>query len=367
MPEKPPYEELEQRVKELEKEAMSYKLAEEARRENEEKLDAILCSIGDHMSMMNKDLDIIWANETATKIFGKDIIGKKCYSVYHQRREPCEPYPCLTLKAFQDGKIHEHDTEVIDKDGKIIHFHCTANVALRDREGKPTAVIEISRDITECKQAADKLKASLEEKEMLLKEVHHRVKNNMQVISSLLNLESMHIKDKEALEMFKESQNRVRSMALIHEKLYRSKDLTSVDIGGYIQDLTTSLARSYGARAATIKLNIDVRDIFLDITASIPCGLIINELVSNSLKHAFPDGREGAITIAMQRTNGDKIELIVSDNGIGFPEDMDFRKTKSLGMQVVITLVKQLGGAIELVRNTGTAFRVRFPQTNLST
>jgi len=281
--------------------------------------------------------------------------------VYHQRKEPCEPYPCLTLKAFQDGKIHEHDTQVVDKDGKIIHFHRTANVALRDKEGKPTAVIEISRDITPRKQAEEKLKASLKEKEVLLKEIHHRVKNNLQVISSLLNLQSGYVKDREALEMFKESQNRVRSMALIHEKLYQSKDLASIDITGYIRDLTTSLIHSYGASAAAIKVNIDVRDIFLDITASIPCGLIINELVSNSLRHAFPDGREGAIKITMHRINEDKIELTVSDNGIGFPEDMDFRKTESLGMQVVITLVEQLDGIIELDRSKGTAFKVRFP------
>jgi len=138
------------------------KQAEEALRESEEKFDAMLRSIGDHMSMMDKDLNIVWANETAKKIFGNDIIGKKCYEVYHRRKEPCEPYPCLTLKAFQDGKVHEHDTQVMDKDGKIIHFHCTANVALRDKEGKPTAVIEISRDITEHKRMEEVLRASEE-------------------------------------------------------------------------------------------------------------------------------------------------------------------------------------------------------------
>ncbi|MGD9082150.1 MAG: PAS domain S-box protein [Desulfobacterales bacterium] len=129
------------------------KRAEEALRESQGKLNAMLQSICDHMSMMDKDLNIIWANKIAKEVFGNDIIGKKCYEVYHQRKVPCEPYPCLTLKAFQDGKIHEHDTQVIDKDGKEIFFHCTANVALRDKEGKPTAVLEISRDTTEHKQA----------------------------------------------------------------------------------------------------------------------------------------------------------------------------------------------------------------------
>jgi PAS domain S-box-containing protein len=138
------------------------KKAEEALRESEGKLNSMLQSIGDPMSMMDNDLNILWANETAKKIFGDNIVGKKCYEVYHGRKKPCEPYPCLTLKAFQDGKVHEHDTQVIDKDGKITSFHCTANVALRDKEGKPTAVIEISRNITERKKTGEKLRESEE-------------------------------------------------------------------------------------------------------------------------------------------------------------------------------------------------------------
>jgi PAS domain S-box-containing protein len=141
------------------------KQAEALLRENESKLSAMLSSIGDHMSMMDKDLNILWANEIAGKIFGNDIIGKKCYEVYHKRTEPCEPYPCITLRTFQDGKIHKHDTQVIDQDGKTIFFHCTANVGLRDKEGKPTAVLEISRDITEkvrAEKALHKAKNELE-------------------------------------------------------------------------------------------------------------------------------------------------------------------------------------------------------------
>jgi PAS domain S-box-containing protein len=169
---KPTREELEQRLRELEKEAKKLTQAEEELvkseallRESESKLSAMLSSIGDHMSMMDKNLNIIWANEIAGKIFGNDIIGKKCYEVYHKRTEPCEPYPCITLRAFQDGKIHKHDTQVIGQDGKTIFFHCTANVGLRDKEGKPTAVLEISRDITEkvrAEKALHKAKNELE-------------------------------------------------------------------------------------------------------------------------------------------------------------------------------------------------------------
>ena len=146
------------------------KQAEALLRESESKLSAMLSSIGDHMSMMDKDLNIIWANEIAGKIFGNDIIGKKCYEVYHKRTEPCEPYPCITLRTFQDGKIHKHDTQVIDQDGKTIFFHCTANVGLRDKEGKPTAVLEISRDITEKVRAEKALHKAKNELERRVKE-----------------------------------------------------------------------------------------------------------------------------------------------------------------------------------------------------
>lgn len=162
---------LEEKVKEktahLLTEITERKQTEEALRESEEKFDAMLRSIGDHMSMMDKDLNIIWVNEIARKIFGDDIVGKKCFEVYHKRKEPCKPYPCLALKSFQDGKIHKHDTQVIDSNGKIWYFNCTANVALRDKDGKPVAVIEISKDITERKQAEEALCKSEEKYRML--------------------------------------------------------------------------------------------------------------------------------------------------------------------------------------------------------
>lgn len=146
------------------------KQAEQALRQSEGKLNAMLQSIADHMSLLDKDLNIIWANKIANKIFGNDIVGKKCYEVYHNRKEPCEPYPCITLKAFQDGKVHMHETQVIDQKGATIHFHCTANVALRDTEGKPTAVIEISRDITKNKQTEQALSKAHKELERRVKE-----------------------------------------------------------------------------------------------------------------------------------------------------------------------------------------------------
>jgi PAS domain S-box-containing protein len=339
--------------------AVDRKRAEEALRESEEKF---------RLSFENAVDAIFWADPETGLIINCNkraeiLLEKRKEQIIGLHQKTLHPpnkagYYASMFRKHKENGYADDEAEVISKSGKIKPVHITASVTLVG--GKPI-IQGIFRDITERKRAEDKIKASLKEKEVLLKEIHHRVKNNLQVVSSLLSLQSGYVKDRQALEMFKESQNRVRSMALIHEKLYESKDLARIDIAGYIQDLTTSLFRSYGTSAAAIKLNIDVKDIFLNITTSIPCGLIINELVSNSLKHAFPDAREGEIKIAMQRINDNKIKLIVGDNGIGFPKDIDFRNTESLGMQVVITLAEQLDGTIELDKSSGTTFRIRFP------
>jgi two-component sensor histidine kinase len=217
-------------------------------------------------------------------------------------------------------------------------------------------------EIAERKRAEEQIKASLGEKEVLLKEIHHRVKNNLQVVSSMLQLQSRNIKDKETVEMFQESRNRVRSMALVHERLYQSRDLAMVDFAKYIQSLTSYLCRSYGVNTNVIQLKTNLHDVFLGVDTAIPCGLILNELVSNSLKHAFPEGREGEIRIELRSDGNDKFTLMVSDNGIGLLEDLDFRNTESLGLQLVNTLVNQLEGTIELDRRGGTTFKITFAE-----
>ena len=218
---------------------------------------------------------------------------------------------------------------------------------------------QLRAEVAERKKAEEKIKASLREKEVLLKEIHHRVKNNMQVISSILNLQSKHIKDEQALKMFKNGQRRIRSMAMVHEKLYESDDLAGIDFAEYIQSTTSYLFSLHGV-ADTVRLDIDIKDILLGIDTAIPCGLIINELVSNSIKHAFGRGREGEILIKLYSDEAGRNILMVKDNGAGFPKGLDFRKTESLGMQLVIMLVEQLGGAIELDRSKGTAFNITF-------
>ncbi len=209
-------------------------------------------------------------------------------------------------------------------------------------------VTSIVRDITDRRRAEDQIKSSLREKEVLLKEIHHRVKNNLQITSSLLRLQSDYIKDDYAKELFTESQNRIRSMALVHEKLYQSNDLSKINFIDYVKTLSNLLLRSYSADAEKVNLNVQGAELFLGIDIAVPCGLIINELISNCLKHAFPPGRNGKVMIVIERKNN-KVSLSVTDNGVGFPQNFDYEQTSSLGLQLVRTLTKQLGGDIQIM------------------
>jgi PAS domain S-box-containing protein len=212
-------------------------------------------------------------------------------------------------------------------------------------------------DITERKQAED-LKAALREKELLLKEVHHRVKNNLQVISSLLNLQSQHMSDPKAQDAFKVSMDRIKTMALIHDKLYREKNLSGIYFPDYAGDLAHDLITAY-AMGKPIVLNLDIDPFTFEIDRAVTLGLVINELVSNSLKHAFPGEEGGMITIRFSEQDH-RGALVISDTGIGFPENLDFMDTQSMGMQLVVTLVEQLEGTIELKKGRGTEFRIAF-------
>lgn len=208
---------------------------------------------------------------------------------------------------------------------------------------------------------ATEMESSVKEKEVLLQEIHHRVKNNLQVVISLLNLESARIKDKEMIQILKESQTRIRSMALIHEKLYQSKDFSRVDFDGYVRNLASYLFRTYKASAGAIELEVDVHDVYLGIDRAIPCGLIINELVTNSLKYAFPEGRGGKIVVELHPEGTGHIMLCVRDNGVGFPADLDLENSESLGMSLVVTLTNQLGGKLTMDGSHGASFTIVFP------
>lgn len=264
------------------------------------------------------------------------------------------------LRALTDDGIVEHDYRIKHADGTWRWLFSREVLFSRTPEGQVHVILGTAQDITVRKQAEEQIKASLREKEVLLKEIHHRVKNNLQVISSLFRLQSRYTNDRHALEMFRESQDRVQSMALVHQKLYQSADLARIDFAEYLRSLTTSLLRSYQTDHQSITLTILVDDLFLDIDQAIPCGLIINELVSNSLKYAFPDNRTGAIQIELRRTVDHQLTLTVHDNGIGLPPDIDLTTNKTLGLQLASTLTNQLGGSITIDRHGGTTFVIIF-------
>jgi PAS domain S-box-containing protein len=265
---------------------------------------------------------------------------------------------------------------VMDHDGKVIRTY-GANQDITDRILMEEEVQSLNRvleqrvkDRTEALSKANealeeenaqrleaegKLKASYDEKVILLKEIHHRVKNNLQIIASLLNLQSRYIRDETTLAAIRESQNRVKAMALVHEKLYRSEDIAHISLNDYLKYLGTGLFQFYDARNRGIRFTLEIHDVDVDIDAAIPLGLITNELISNALKYAFPGGRKGEIFISVKKEDH-TLNVLFRDNGIGIPADLDWRNTQSLGLRLVITLVEQMTGTVELDRSSGTQF-----------
>lgn len=219
----------------------------------------------------------------------------------------------------------------------------------------------LQTEILERVRAEEKVLASLREKEILLKEIHHRVKNNLQIISSLLELQCEYIHDEQPLRLFRESQDRIKTMALVHERLYASADIASISVCEYLKSLATQLVNSYMADPEYTDLKFDVSDFCLGIEEAIPCGLIVNELVSNSLKHAFPERSGGEIAVGCRMDNEGMVVLTVSDNGVGIPDGFDVSRTETLGMQIVYLLSRQLRGTIEVRNENGASFRIRFP------
>lgn len=271
-------------------------------------------------------------------------------------------------KSVSNGEISHFQMEkrLVSKSGEIKWANLTTTL-IRDQGGTPLYSMGMIEDISERKQAEEQLKASLQEKEVLLKEIHHRVKNNLQIISSLLRMQSRHARDTHTGELFKEAQDRVQSMAFIHEQLYQSPDLSSIDFGDYLQTLVNNLFRSYGINHKQIALSIETQGINLTLNSAIPCGLIVNELVSNSLKYAFPDCQQGAISIHLHTQFNPEVMvntqavLKITDDGVGIPQAMVWQNTNSLGLRIVRNLVAQLKGNISLDRQYGTSFTITFP------
>lgn len=264
-------------------------------------------------------------------------------------------------QTLNKGTYLNFETVQYRKDGSEMFLEVNASVIPFKGE---KAILSINRDITERKRAEEQIKNSLKEKEVLLKEIHHRVKNNLQIILSLLDLQVESLEDGNILRMYQDSKDRIRSMALIHENLYQSEDLAHIDMEGYIESLIGYLWSAYGTPSTPVSPQLRVEDISLGIDMAIPIGLILTELFSNALKYAFPSGRKGEIFIQLQPGDGNTISLVFRDNGVGFPPDVAPLSQQSLGLQLVNLLTQQLNGAVEIGGSAGVSFTFSFPRTS---
>ena len=257
--------------------------------------------------------------------------------------------------------VELRNTELRRSEAELLHHREHLEELVKERTARlGTLNAQLEEEIAERRRAEQRIQASLEEKEILLREIHHRVKNNLQTISSLISLQSKYTTDERFLDVSRESQNRIRSMLLVHEKLYRSDDLSKVDFLEYLRSLANSLFRSYSPDA--VALQVEGERVFLGVDTAIPCALLVNELLSNSLKHAFPGGMRGMISIALHSGDDGKLELTVGDDGVGLPAGMDFRLCESLGTQLVHTLAHQLKADFEPRPGPGTNFKITFAE-----
>lgn len=337
----------------------------------DERVRLLLNSTAEAIYGLDLEGNCTFCNSTCVKILGynheDELLGKNMHALIHHSHADGSPYPDNESRiylAFREGKSAHVNDEVLWRSDGTSFASEYWSYPMHHRE-EIVGLVVTFLDITERKAAERLISDSLAEKEVLLKEIHHRVKNNLQIVSSLLNLQSAQIEDEEVQSLFTESRNRVSAMALIHEKLYRSENLAQVDFADYIQSLVDTLSESFGAPALPVKINVVAEDVSLDIDTAIPCALIVNELVSNGLKHAFCHDNPNIngppeIRVEIARGRGNGLTLTVSDNGSGFPEQIDFMNTETLGLQIVQTLTEQLDATLELDNQGGAAFTLRF-------
>lgn len=335
------------------------KLAEEALRESEEKF-RVLSETSPAAIVLYQGEQVIYINPTASRLIGYSVEELSRISfwgcVHDDFKEMVRERGTARMRG--EAVPNQYECKFVTKDGR--ELWAIVSVGLIEFKGRPTGIVTLI-DRTEAKAAEERIRASLAEKEILLKEVHHRVKNNLQIISSLLDIQSDYIQGEDSRKYIRESQERIRSMALVHEQLYKSADLAVIDFFRYTQELVASLCHSTAAVPEKIRVQIEMQGVELGIDEAIPCGLIINELISNSLQHAFPGNREGTVMVRGDREEGALFCLSVTDTGVGLPPGLDVLNTETMGLQIVNLLARQLGGTVEFRDECGVVATVRFP------
>ena len=334
--------------------------AEEELRESEEKF-RVLAETSPAAIALYQGEEVIYINPTAARLIGYTVeeLSRICFwgCVHDDFKEMVQERGLARMRG--EPVPGQYECRFVTKDGN--ELWAIISVGRIEFKGKPAGIVTLI-DTTEAKLADEKMRTSLAEKVVLLKEVHHRVKNNLQIISSLLELQSDSIVEEQSRRFISESQDRIRSIALVHEQLYRSTNLSFIDFACYVGELVDSLCRSSLRDPERIRVKLEIRNIELGIDEAIPCGLIINELVSNSLKHAFPGDREGEILIRAARDGEGGVRLSVADTGVGLSPGINLLDTETLGLQIVSLLTRQLHGTMEILGDHGVTVTVRFPE-----
>ncbi len=344
------------------------KRAEEELRKSEEKYRAIYDQAYIGIAQVDLQGNFLNVNQQLTEITGYSEEELKNFNFIDITAErDVEKSEELREELKKSGKDRvSFEKRYVHKNGSLIDLNLTVAL-VKDQNGDPDYFVSVFEDITERKKNEEELIRSLKEKEVLLREVHHRVKNNLQVISSILSLQSRFVEDNNTLQILQESQNRISSMAFIHESLYRTDEFDSIDMAQYIKELSSNLFHSYHPSRKTVRLEHDLENVELNLDQAIPCGLIINELVSNALKYAFPDQRGGYVRISLsqvEKAEGDEqVSIRIRDNGVGLPEDYEVGASDSLGLQLVSSLLDQLEGEIRLKRDNGTDYLITFDRS----
>jgi len=326
-------------------------------------LGKILDLADDGVISVDNEERILLFNQSAERIFGytpRELVGlpldlllpSRPVTTHRKHIEDAAALGTLVLPREERREI-----PAVRKDGSEFTVEATISVVGINGGRMFTVIL---RDVTQRLADDENLQQSLREKEGLLKEIHHRVKNNLQVVSSLLGLQFRETTDEDIRKMFLESQNRIHSMALLHEILYQSNAFSRVKLPHYIRQIAAHLFNSYGIGADRIRLLTNLETISLNVDAAVPCGLIVNELISNSLKYAFPDGRRGEVRIDLLARRGGMAQLVVADNGVGLRDDVDWLTAKSLGWRLVRSLAEQLGAEVKVKSAEGTEIQLTF-------